>query len=108
MKYLLIVSDIKPYGQSLKRALKANFNHIEICRHQEALKVFVTTMPSHALICQYIESHSDMKPPAWVNLKAISIGKNQIVLRSGILNYRYRDYIKQPIDISQLLKKFKV
>lgn len=114
MKKLLIATSDNVFASVVKEGLMEAFDEIIIVSHQEALVEFLTEEPSHVLVLEYYE---DMGPlsdfgegvKTWKELKAASIEGDQLLLRSGFIDYKYDDFQRLPFpyQISEILKKFK-
>lgn len=113
MKKLLIVTKDAAYGPALKKALEPVFDEVILSSHGDALENFLTEEPSHVLVLEYYEEMSQGSEYAdgfetWRELKASSIAENQVLLRASFMDYDYDDFLRLPIQLAELLKKFKV
>lgn len=102
---LLIIGNDPLVLQALEGACRSFFSTIVACHHDIALTTFIKEDPSHIIINDYAENRrflpGDDGFDNWQTLTNIA-KKDQVFVRSGHNDYKYRDYIKLPYEPLQL------
>jgi len=105
---LLIVTDNKPVGWSLKRTAQNlwKFSEIKIIDFDDALVTFLSEEPTHVIIDGYFDWDKTLpefrkRNLAYRDIKA-SADRSVRIVRLGIEEYDYPDYVKVPSSLLEL------
>jgi len=106
MKKALVVTNDRNVGAALWRLLKVLGFEVVTSNHEEALATFLTEDPSHVLILEYseigekLEEHNIGRRTYDDIKKSASPGTR--IIRCGLENYHYDDYLRLPFEIGEL------
>lgn len=108
MKKLLIIGSSEAVRKSAVRAIGTvmKFDEIKAVPHEQALGEFLTWEPSHVLLFDYSErDRKALGRQTWRDLQGAATG-NERMVRCGLENYDYPDFIRLPFLLVDLMIKF--
>jgi hypothetical protein len=106
MKKLLVVSDDAVGAAMVRTGPIIGFDQTIRSSHKDALSTFLSEEPTHVIVFDYSErelGEYSKGAGTYRDLKASATTER--ILRCGLENYDYPDYVKLPFLLPELAKK---
>lgn len=110
---IMIVSENTALKASIAKVLglilEGSDDSIEVIQisHEDALVSFLEKEPDKVIICEYEEIGNKVGVGTYKDIKS-SADEKTIVIRIGLSNYDYEDYLKAPFKLQELFKMLQI